>query len=139
MTITKIKVRNAIIKEKGNLSNAAKRLGCVRKTVYNWIEKEPDLEYVVEEARDTALDFVENKLMEGIEAGHPTLIIFYLKTQGKGRGYVERTEHEFIDWRTKAIEAIQQGKATFEETQKQLGENLAHELFRSAGVKIIRN
>lgn len=137
MALTKLKVRNAIIKEKGNLSNAAKRLGCVRKTVYNWIEKEPELLTAVDEARDTALDFVENKLMEGIDKGNVTLIIFYLKTQGKGRGYVERIEHEHIDWRSKAIDAIKEGKVTFEQTQKQLGESLAHELFRSAGVESV--
>lgn len=119
MTITKVKVKNAIIKEMGNLTKAAQRLGCVRKTVYNWIEKEPELAIVVEEARDTALDFVENKLMDGIREGHPTLIIFFLKTQGRKRGYIERQEIEYSG--TLAISAEDIIKA-IQDAKKETGE-----------------
>ena len=38
--------------------------------------------------------FVESSLMKAIEGGNVTAMIFYLKTQGKGRGYVERSEHD---------------------------------------------
>ena len=42
--------------------------------------------------REDALDYVESKLFELIDKGHPSAIIFFLKCQGKHRGYVERQE-----------------------------------------------
>lgn len=64
-----------------------------RKTLYDWIEKD-GLKDVISESRSGALDFVENKLMSRINEGSDTAIIFFLKTQGKSRGYVERQELE---------------------------------------------
>ena len=64
---------------------------------------------------DFCIDIVEKALMKNIEAGDTTAIIFYLKTIGKRRGYVERSELDVkgavkvstepcvIDW-TKASE-----------------------------------
>ena len=46
----------------------------------------------VEEEREALKDTVENKLIDEIEAGNMTGIIFYLKTQAKDRGYIERHE-----------------------------------------------
>ena len=43
-------------------------------------------------ARETAIDHVESKLMGAIDDGNVTAIIFFLKTQGKSRGYTERSE-----------------------------------------------
>jgi hypothetical protein len=62
-----------------------------RVTLYKWIEQE-GLEQAVIEGRNTRLDFVESKLDQKIDGGDTTAIIFFLKTQGKSRGYVERQE-----------------------------------------------
>jgi len=62
----------------------------------------------VEELSNLALDFAESKLHENISKGKEVSTIFFLKTKGKKRGYVERQEHyvaagknaEFPDWMT---------------------------------------
>lgn len=84
-------IEKAIVKAFGNLSTAAKSLSVDRATLYKWIEQE-GLEEAVIEGRNTRLDFVESKLDQKINSGDTTAIIFFLKTQGKNRGYVERQE-----------------------------------------------
>ena len=84
-------IEKAIVKAFGNLSTAAKSLSVDRATLYKWIEQE-GLEEAVIEGRNTRIDFVESKLDQKINSVDTTAIIFFLKTQGKNRGYVERQE-----------------------------------------------
>lgn len=84
-------IEKAIVKAFGNLSAASKSLGVDRVSLYKWIEQD-GLEQAVVEGRNSRLDFVEGKLDQKIDGGDTTAIIFFLKTQGKSRGYVERQE-----------------------------------------------
>jgi len=84
-------IEKAIVKAFGNLSAASISLGVERPTLYKWIEQD-GLEQAVIEGRNSRLDFVEGKLDQKIDGGDITAIIFFLKTQGKSRGYVERQE-----------------------------------------------
>lgn len=84
-------IKEAIVKAFGNLSTAAKSLQVERATLYAWIEAE-GLEEAVMEGRNRRLDFAESMLDKGMKDGNMTAIIFYLKTQGKSRGYIERQE-----------------------------------------------
>lgn len=84
-------IESSIVKAFGNLSTAAKSLQVERATLYRWIEQE-GLEEAVQEGRNRRLDFAESMLDKGMQEGNMTAIIFYLKTQGKSRGYIERQE-----------------------------------------------
>ena len=84
-------IKEAIVRAFGNLSTASKSLGVDRGTLYDWIEQE-GLEEAVQEGRNRRLDFAESMLDKGMKDGNMTAIIFYLKTQGKSRGYIERQE-----------------------------------------------
>ena len=44
--------------------------------------------------KETTLAFTESKLHKQIEDGVPVSTIFLLKTKGKNRGYVEKTEQD---------------------------------------------
>ena len=46
--------------------------------------------------QDSLLDLAESKLLENIENNENTAIIFYLKTKGKKRGYIEKQEVEVV-------------------------------------------
>jgi len=59
--------------------------------LYIWI-KDEGLEAAIQEGRNRILDLAENKLASKIKEGDTTSLIFFLKTQGKARGYVEKTE-----------------------------------------------
>lgn len=43
---------------------------------------------------DIALDFAESELFKQIKEGNITGVIFFLKTKGKKRGYIERSEFD---------------------------------------------
>lgn len=86
-------VREALLLEGGNVSQAAKRLGCRRQTVHEYMERYPELKEDMKLSKEKMLDIAEHNLVQKMRAGNLTAIIFYLKTQGKHRGYVERKEH----------------------------------------------
>lgn len=82
----------ALEKNLGVVTYAAKAVGIDRGTHYLWMEKDPVYKKAVEGIADIALDFAESKLHEQIRDGEVTSTIFYLKTKGKKRGYIEKTE-----------------------------------------------
>lgn len=82
----------AIRDSKAIVKNAAGKLGVSRQAVYNAIKKYPSVKEAFDDSREDTLDFAESKLFEQIAQGNMTAIIFYLKTQAKHRGYIEKQE-----------------------------------------------
>lgn len=76
----------------GVVTSACESVGIDRKTHYNWLEKDEAYKKAVNEMQNVALDFVECELFSQIQRGEPASTIFYLKTKGKARGYIERQE-----------------------------------------------
>ena len=90
-------VAQAIKKSRGILTGAAQALGCSRQTVDNYIKKYKTVKDAYAEARETTIDFVETKLLKNIDSGDTTAMIFFLKTIGRNRGYMERVENRNYD------------------------------------------
>jgi uncharacterized protein YjcR len=84
-------IEQAIVKAYGNISLASKSLDVEPKTLRKWVQEE-DLQQAVIEGRNSRLDFAESMLDKAMANENMTAVIFYLKTQGKDRGYVERQE-----------------------------------------------
>lgn len=76
----------------GNLTDAARLLQCSRTTMHKYVNKYATVRQAYEEETEKAVDFAEGRLMKEIRKGNITAIIFFLKTKGKHRGYVERSE-----------------------------------------------
>lgn len=74
----------------GNVTDACKMCHVSKQTHYNWLHSDEAYFCAVEDVKGEALDFAEAMLMKAIAGGDTTAIIFYLKTQGKRRGYSER-------------------------------------------------
>lgn len=85
-------VIDALIEADGYVSKTASILLCSAKTVYNYSEKYPTIKAAWDNIRERRHDFVENALHKQIKEGNTTATIFYLKTQAKHRGYIERRE-----------------------------------------------
>jgi hypothetical protein len=92
MALTVDEVQAALESSSGNISFAARKLGCSRRAIYDKIQKSPTLKAALEDARETALDNAESALQSAVLAKEAWAVCFTLKTIGKGRGYVERNE-----------------------------------------------
>lgn len=97
----------------GNVKKTCEAVGISRMTYYRWRREdeyfEKESNYIKDAARQSIIDDAEDGLREGVEAGNMTAIIFTLKTIGKERGYIERTETETynmtpVDFAEQAIE-----------------------------------
>ena len=84
----------AMVKSMGVVQQACKAVGISRTTFYEYYKTDPAFKDAIDECKEIALDFAESKLYKCIEKEKETSIIFYLKTQGKKRGYIEKSELE---------------------------------------------
>jgi hypothetical protein len=83
----------AALKATGGIKTlAAQKLGCDPSTVHGYINRYWEIGEAVAQVAESVLDLAEAKLLKHIKGGNLTAIIFYLKTQGKQRGWVERVE-----------------------------------------------
>lgn len=113
MDSKKKEILEALEKHNGIVTVACNSIGMARSTYYLWLKEDAEFKAAVDEIQDVALDYVESKLFQKIEGVQvkrgetedgedivydvppsDTAIIFYLKTKGKKRGYIERQEIE---------------------------------------------
>lgn len=109
----------ALEKTLGVVTSACKAANLSRDTYYTYYNNDEKFKEAVDELSNKALDFVESKLFERIDGyehpedkvfihnGKPLIVpmikhyppdpasmIWYLKTKGKKRGYIEKSEIE---------------------------------------------
>ena len=85
-------VLEALKKSLGVVTTACQIANVSRMQFYEWYNKDPDFKKQCDDVQNVALDFAESHLYKQIKDGNVTATIFYLKTKGKNRGYVERQE-----------------------------------------------
>lgn len=85
----------AIDGSKGFISTIADNMGCAFTTVYQWQKKNKAVKDAIEDERIRGLDFAEGQLFTLMKEKNVAAVIFYLKTQGKGRGYIEKQEIDY--------------------------------------------
>lgn len=88
----KEKILEALKLSLGVKTTACNKAGISRTQLYKWMQDDEEFSAKVNDLRETALDFVESALFGQIQNGSTAATIFYLKTQGKNRGYIERSE-----------------------------------------------
>ena len=91
--ISNEKIIEVLEQKAGLIQPTAKALNIARRTLYYWIEDDKELQEAVKQCRESMIDMAESTLLTKIKDGDTTSTIFYLKTQGKQRGYVERQEN----------------------------------------------
>lgn len=84
----------ALEKALGVVTIACKDVGVGRTTFYNYYNADTEFKKAVDDVENIALDFAESQLHKQIKEGNTTATIFFLKTKGRKRGYIERQEIE---------------------------------------------
>ena len=97
---------DALEKSLGVVTSAAKTVGVGRTTHYLWMQEDKEYKAAVDELSDVAIDFAESQLHKQIKEGNSTATIFFLKTKGKKRGYVERQEVDVSSGKLFQIEVL---------------------------------
>lgn len=121
---TKVKKKamiEALKKSLGVVTPAAANVGIDPDTHYEWLRKDPKYRDEVEKLQDRALDFAESKLFNIMQTngkGATTATIFYLKTKGKKRGYIESSEIQLNSAKVEGHLTIDQQKELAEEILK---------------------
>jgi hypothetical protein len=90
----------------GLLTLVGKKAGVSYTTVKRYALELPTVRQAVDDAKEYMLDYAEGKLFQKIRDGDTAAIFFYLKTQGKSRGYVERSEHTGSDGRPIRLKVV---------------------------------
>lgn len=91
--VTVIQIEPLVEEYRGNVAAIARKLGVNRSTIWARVKESKTLQESLDNARQTMLDDAEDTLYSKALAGDITALIFFLKTQGKNRGYTERYEH----------------------------------------------
>ena len=91
---TKSQMADALRETKGQITLAARRVGCAYNTMRAYIDKYPELADIQEEELEKMGDAVELALYdEAVNKRTTAALIFLAKTKFKNRGYTERHEH----------------------------------------------
>jgi len=90
--LTREKIIAALDETGGVYGEIAKKLKCSRETVYNYMKDDEDLQKLRTIEEEKLLDLAEGKLIQSIKLGENWGVAFILRTKGRKRGYVERSE-----------------------------------------------
>jgi hypothetical protein len=96
-------IRKALRASRGMVFLAAEKLGCSEATIRRYINRHDELKQVLREERGKMTDVAESALAKAIIEGQAWAVQFYLKTQGKNRGFTER--HEVVGLTEEQVDA----------------------------------
>lgn len=96
---------------KGNLSAVARHFKVTRQAVQQFLGRHDSLAAVVTEAREALVDRAESKLDSAVGRGEKWAVVLVLKTLGKGRGYIEKSELDVTERvRQRVVEEVVEGE-----------------------------
>ena len=73
------------------IKDIAAKMGISVSTVYDWMNKNPEIAAAIKKGRDKSIDMVENALFKSAINGNVTAMIFYLKNRAPER-YKDRVD-----------------------------------------------
>jgi len=116
--VTDAQIADAILHARGNLALAARRLGVGRQFVDRRVRGNSYLTEYLEDVRESRIDHVEDSLYNQSLSGNTQATIFFLRTQGKGRGYdinngttINLTRIDYANMTTEQLKRLASGES----------------------------
>ncbi len=95
MAVLKEKIVASLLNaHEGNMSQVARECGVSRQAVHLYVKDRPKLMQILLDCRESMKDTAENSLNKAIKECQPWAVCFFLKTQARDRGYIEKREVE---------------------------------------------
>ena len=93
------RVKKLIVKHKGFITHIAEdpELGCAYSTLKEFIDSEPELQKWMRHHKEKVIDRAESTLFDKLEDSD-RLLEFFLKTQGRERGYSQKVEINIVKY-----------------------------------------
>jgi hypothetical protein len=85
-------IAKALMANNGKISKTAQSLHVSHWSLKQYMNKNPELLKLMVTGKEAELDFVEDKFMDAVKCGNLSAMIFYLKCQGRSRGWIEKQE-----------------------------------------------
>jgi hypothetical protein len=114
MDVKKKAMIDALQKNLGNVTLAAKSIDIDRTTHYVWMNNDIDYANQINDIDNIVLDFAESSLFKQIKEGNTAATIFLLKTKGRFRGYLEKSEvkHEITEFKLSDLVKFKDDRTT---------------------------
>jgi len=90
--VTDRRLLTALEANGGLVTLTARQLGITPQAIHRRAARKPKIRQAILEAREAMLDEAEQQLRAAIGRGEPWAVCFALKTIGRSRGYIERSE-----------------------------------------------
>ncbi len=107
----KKKMIEALTKSLWIVTTACKEAWVWRTNHYEWLANDPEYKKTVEDIAEQVIDFAESALYKNVRDGKEISTLFYLKTKGRKRGYIEKQDVEH-SW---SLDLVDVSKMTDEE------------------------
>ena len=90
--VGKRRLREAIESSGGIISTVAEMFGVTRQTIYNWLEKYPELKDDLDYSRENMIDIAEKNIFNAVVEGDLDQSRFVLTHIGRHRGWSRQME-----------------------------------------------
>lgn len=80
-----------------NMAAVAKKFHISRSVLFAYCERHPELKATINDVLEGQVDMAESSLYRAVLNGEAWAVTFFLKTRGKRRGYIERSDSLHIN------------------------------------------
>lgn len=128
--------------KKGALTAVANNVGVAPRTISRWFNKEcnPPPDNIVKEKKGELIEELESLAFKLVEAMGGAIEDAPLRELGTTFGIVVDKWQLLkgnANWRIEVIDLVNNGKVTIDDVKRELGDELASELFESSGIQSI--